>query len=209
MDFWTEFEQIAAKHDVLRHTFYQRWSAGELTQAELADYSGQYRHAVLALADASSAAAAHADGTLARTLGVHAAEEASHVALWDDFTDAVGGDTAAAPTPETARCATVWAGEDEERDLLGTLVALYAIESAQPAISHTKRAGLAEHYGIDGPGAAYFELHEQLDVEHAAQARKLIEQRLPSADPQPLLREAERVLVANWQLLDGVERMAA
>ena len=55
MDFWTSLEQIARRHDVLRHPFYQRWSAGELTTGELADYAGQYRHAVVALAEASFA----------------------------------------------------------------------------------------------------------------------------------------------------------
>jgi pyrroloquinoline-quinone synthase len=209
MDFWTRFEPIARMHDVLSHPFYQRWSAGELTSSELAGYAGQYRHAVVALAEASAAAAAQADSAvLRRQLSAHAAEEASHVALWDDFTVAVGGDSAAPATPETARCAATWAGE-RDRGLLPTLVALYAIESAQPAISQTKRAGLAEHYGIEGRGAAYFELHEELDRAHAAAARELIEARLPGADLEPLLSEAERVLAANWKLLDGVELLAA
>jgi pyrroloquinoline-quinone synthase len=208
MDFWTSLEQIADTHDVLRHSFYQRWSAGELTRSELADYAGQYRHAVVALAGASVSAAAHADGEVAEQLAAHSAEEAAHVDLWDQFLDAVGGDRAAVPNPETSRCAASWAGDDQ-RELLGTLVALYAIESAQPAISRTKRVGLAEHYDIDGAGAEYFELHERLDVEHAAAARALIEARLPGTDVEPLLSEAERVLRANWELLDGVELRAA
>jgi pyrroloquinoline-quinone synthase len=208
MDFWTRFEQIARTHDVLSHPFYQRWSAGELTASELAGYAGQYRHAVVALAEASAGAAAQASGTLHVQLSAHAREEASHIALWDEFTAAVGGDSSAAASPQTAHCAAVWAGE-RERELLPTLVALYAIESAQPAISQTKRTGLGEHYGIQGAGAAYFELHEQLDVEHAAAAHTLIEERLPGAHLEPLLIEAERVLAANWELLDGVDRLAA
>ena len=53
--------------------------------------------------------------------------------------------------PETAACADAWAGDG--RDLLGHLVALYAIESAQPAISRVKADGLREHYGFaTGPG---------------------------------------------------------
>jgi pyrroloquinoline-quinone synthase len=203
MDFWTSLEQIARRHDVLRHPFYQRWSAGELTTGELADYAGQYRHAVVALAEASRRAADHADTDLQGPLRAHADEEAAHVALWDDFAAAVGGDPAAPANPETARCAAAWAG-DNERPLLPTLVVLYAIESAQPELSRQKREGLAAHYGIEGPGAAYFELHEHRDVAHAAAGRKLIEERLVQADHEPLLREAERVLKANWELLDGV-----
>lgn len=207
MDFWTQLEAVRERHDVLTHSFYQRWSAGELERDELAVYAGQYRHAVVALAEAGAGAAQAADTPrLREELGRHAAEEASHVALWDDFAAAVGGDPQDAPTPETAACAKAWAG-DGERPFLASLVAMYAIESAQPAISATKRAGLAEHYGIDGAGSAYFSLHETLDIEHAAAGRALVEERLEGADGAALLAEAEAVLRANWELLDGVERL--
>ena len=45
------------------------------------------------------------------------------------------------------------------------------------------------------------------DVEHAAQERALIEPLLDGADVEALLAEAESVLRANWELLDGVERL--
>lgn len=208
MDFWSALEQIAQRRSVLAHPFYVRWSAGELSREELAIYAGQYRHAVVALADASAEAARDADADARDGLAAHAAEEAEHVALWDDFIEAVGGEHGAAPADETKRCVAAWSGGGG-RPLLGTLVALYAIESAQPELSRTKIAGLAEHYGVRGAGAAYFELHEQRDIEHAAAMRGLIEQRLEGADDSALLIEADRVLTANWQLLDGVERMAA
>jgi pyrroloquinoline-quinone synthase len=205
MEFWSRFDAIAREHDVLRHRFYVRWSVGELSVAELADYAGQYRHAVVALAEASASAAASADGAMGRELAAHAAEEAEHIELWDRFVDAVGGERAATPNRNTAACASAWSGAGG-RGLLGTLVALYAIESAQPQISKTKRDGLATHYGIDGPPAAYFELHERLDVVHASAGRKLIDARLADADHERLLGEAEVVLRSNWELLDGVER---
>jgi pyrroloquinoline-quinone synthase len=208
MDFWARFDVIASNHDVLKHPFYVRWSAGELSATELADYAGQYRHAVVALAQASAAAAANADGELRSGLEAHAAEEANHIALWDGFVDAVGGDRDAVPLPETVECARAWRGQPE-RGLMPTLVALYAIESAQPEISKTKREGLSAHYRVDGAGSAYFELHEHLDVAHAAAGRRLIEARLDDADHDALLAEADAVLRANWSLLDGVERAAA
>jgi pyrroloquinoline-quinone synthase len=208
MHFWSRFDAIAREHDVLRHSFYVRWSAGELSAPELADYSGQYRHAVVALARASAMAAADADGDTRTELAAHAAEEARHVELWDRFIDAAGGERDAAARPETAACASAWSGE-HGRSALATLVGVYAIEAAQPEISKTKREGLARHYGIEGPGAAYFELHERLDVAHAAAGRKLIDARLAEADHDALLGEAEAVLRANWRLLDGVELVAA
>ncbi len=208
MDFWCRFDAIARENDVLRHPFYLRWSAGELTVSELAEYSGQYRHAVVALAAASAQAAVGAREEDRRALTAHAAEEAEHVELWDRFVDAVGGERSAAALPQTAACAEAWSG-GSGRSQLETLVALCAIESAQPAISTTKREGLESRYGISGRAVAYFELHEQLDVSHAQAARELIDARLDGADHGALLAEAERVLRANWELLDGVERVTA
>lgn len=206
MNFWDSIEALADQHNVLRHPFYVRWSEGELRRDELALYGGQYRHAVVALAEASASAATRtSDPVLRDALAEHAVEERAHVTLWDDFAATVGAERDAAPSAETLACTEAWAG-DVDRPLLETLVALYTIESAQPAISATKRAGLDRFYGIGGAGAAYFELHEQLDREHAAAASVLITARLHGSDEQALLDESERVLRGNWLLLDGVER---
>ena len=88
---------------------------------------------------------------------------------------AAGGQIGAAATDATRECASAWAG-DESRPLAETLTAIFAIESAQPPTSAVKQAGLVSHYGL--APAAYFELHEQLDVEHADQLRALISKRL-------------------------------
>ena len=208
MDFWTRLEAVRARWNVLEHPFYQRWSAGELTRDELAAYAAEYRHAVVALADAAEGAARQAEPELTDALTAHAAEERSHVALWDGFAAAVGAPRDVTPTDETRACAYAWAGEG--RGLLESLVAMYAIESGQPAISETKLEGLREHYGhTDGPATGYFALHAELDVEHAAAERALIEPRLDGADEAALLAEAEQVLEANWRLLDGVDALAA
>jgi pyrroloquinoline-quinone synthase len=205
MDFFNRVEAARERYNVLEHPFYERWSAGELTLDELAAYSGQYRHAVVALAEASQRAARDAGPGLRAGLEAHAAEETSHIALWDEFARAIGGTVDATPNAETGACASAWAGA-EDRPLAATLAALYAIESGQPAIAETKRAGLLEHYGIeDGPATEYFSLHATLDHEHAAHERALLEGLLSDADEDALVAEAEAVLRANWELLDGVE----
>lgn len=204
---WSRIEDARERWNVLRHPFYQRWSAGELSRDELARYSGQYRHAVRAIAALSEAAA---DAAPERPeLREHAVEERDHVALWDGFVEAAGGSAADRPTPETEECVRAWsdspAPDDGGRDLLGSLVRLYAIESGQPEISRIKRQGLVDRYGFsDGPATAYFRLHEQRDTEHAAQARALIEELAAQGDEDELAARAESVLRANWRLLDGV-----
>jgi len=209
MDLWTELEAVRSRWNVLEHPFYQRWTSGELTRDELAVYAGEYRHAVVALADAA-ASAARATETEAPELRAglqrHAAEEFEHIALWDGFLHAVGGSVDAEPAAETVACARSWSG-DGDRPLLESLVTLYAIESGQPAVSETKRAGLLDRYGFErGPATAYFDLHAELDIEHAAAARAAIEPRLGGADVDALIARAEAALRGNWELLDGVEQ---
>ena len=201
-DVWERIEQARQRWNVLEHPFYQRWSAGELTREELAEYSGQYRHAAAAIAVLSASVADSVPEAERAALRRHADEEEAHIDLWDGFVDAVGGDPDAEPTPETAECVQAWTAEG---DRLAQLVRLYAIESGQPQISRTKREGLVAHYGIgDGPGNEYFRLHEKADVHHAAEGRSLIEAHLADSDPDALAAAAERAFKANWRLLDGI-----
>lgn len=197
---WERIERARARWNVLRHPFYIRWTAGELTRAELARYSGQYRHAVEAIARTSAQAADAAPDN--PELRKHAVEEREHVALWDEFVAATGGDADADGAPETAQCVGTWSAGN---DLASKLVTLYAIESAQPEISRLKREGLVSSYGFEeGDGTRYFEVHERLDTEHAAQARKLLGEVATGADEDRLVAAAERAYRANWRLLDGV-----
>ena len=191
MDAVARIEAAAARWNVLDHPFYQRWSAGELTRAELAEYAAQYRHAVVALADAA-AAAGDAE---------HAAEERAHVALWDAFAAGCGSVPAAA-TSATAECTSSWMAGD---DRLERLAVLYAIESAQPAISQTKLEGLLGHYGFEeGPATEYFAVHASRDHEHAAASRALLEKLATDEDAPRLAARAEAAVRGNWRLLDGV-----
>jgi pyrroloquinoline-quinone synthase len=203
VDFFAQVESLRERWNVLEHSFYTRWSDGSLEREELAFYAGEYRHAVVALSTALGAASER-PGAPRDVLAEHAAEEAAHVELWDDFARALDADTDRPPRAETETCMRSWtAGED----VLEGLAVTYAIESGQPAISETKLRGLVERYGFDeGPATEYFSLHAELDHQHAAQSRELIEERLADADLDRLLQVVENALKGNWELLDGVER---
>jgi pyrroloquinoline-quinone synthase len=204
VQFFDRLESAREHWNVLEHPFYTRWSDGLLTQEELAFYAGEYRHGVVALADGLAAAARTAEGPERVALAEHAAEESSHVALWDEFARALGADIGREPRPETTSCAQAWTSG---RDSLERVAVAYAIESGQPAIARTKLEGLVAHYGFEeGPATEYFHLHAELDVEHAEQSRALIEERLESGAEERLLHAAEGALRGNWELLDGVER---
>jgi pyrroloquinoline-quinone synthase len=200
---WDRIEQARSEWNVLEHPFYQRWSAGELTREQLADYSGQYRYATEAVARMSDGVAAAAPAGERRGLVAHAREEHDHIAMWDGFVEAVGGDVDAAPNPETTECVEAWTRQD---GFGPQLARLFAVESGQPAISKTKSEGLSAHYEIhDAPGNLYFTVHEKMDVHHADEGRKLIEKYMNDFDEDQIVAAAEEAFKANWRLLDGVD----
>lgn len=198
MDLIKRLDEARRRCNILEHPFYVRWERGELTRDELAAYAGQYRHAVVALADAAATASPLAGSA-------HAAEEAAHVALWDEFASAVGADTTHDALPETERCVESWTAAS---DPLEALAILYAVEAGQPEVSATKLSGLEQHYGFaaGADGTAYFELHASRDHEHAAHSRRLLEEHAAPEDADRLVGRAEAALGSNWTLLDGVSR---
>jgi pyrroloquinoline-quinone synthase len=193
MELIERLDEAGKRWNVLEHPFYRRWEAGELTRDELRFYTGEYRHAVVALAGAAANAGDAG----------HAREEAAHVALWDRFADSLDAPLDRAPRGETVRCAESWSREEP----LEAQAVLYAVESAQPAISRTKLTGLVEHYGFDGDGPAteYFRVHATRDVEHAAAAKAALVADATAEDTERLVAAAEHALRGNWELLDGVE----
>jgi pyrroloquinoline-quinone synthase len=192
-DLIAQLDEVRRRWHTLRHPFYVRWERGELTRDDLALYAGQYRHAVVALAELAGKGGDTA----------HAREERSHVRLWDDFAAAVGA-VPAEPAAETRVLVDAFAAAapGAEADAV-----LYAIEASQPPVSQTKLDGLVAHYGFaaDDPGAAYFRVHAVLDEEHAAEAAARLAHANGTAGAA--YARAETAVVANWGLLDGVERL--
>src|SRR6478672_2501155 len=134
MNLIERIDEARARWNVLDHPFYLRWERGDLSRDDLGFYAGEYRHAVVALADA---AAVGGDAE-------HAAEEAAHIQLWDDFAAALDTPLDREPNIETRECARAWQVEDP----LEARAVLYAVESSQPDISRTKLTGLVDHYGF-------------------------------------------------------------
>ncbi len=183
-------EERKERWNVLRHPFYRRWDEGGLTRDELRRYAGEYAYAVRALAHTAAGAGAHAD------------DEAAHVELWERFRASLGEPVDTPPLEGTH----AFVRSLLEVTPLTSLGVLYAIESAQPDVSRTKLDGLVRHSGYtpDSPALEYFRVHMELDVDHAARARTLLEERARPEDEEPLVVAADRALAGNWALLDSV-----
>jgi pyrroloquinoline-quinone synthase len=192
MNLIERIDEARTRWNVLDHSFYLRWERGDLSRENLAFYAGEYRHAVVALAEAA-AVAGDAE---------HAAEEAAHIQLWDDFAAALDAPLDRDPISETRECADAWRVEDS----LAARAVLYAVESGQPDISRTKLTGLVDHYGFaaGSKSTGYFELHTDRDHEHAAASAEVLRQAAPQ-DADRLVAAAEAALEGNLRLLDGVE----
>jgi pyrroloquinoline-quinone synthase len=218
--FWNSLEERVSRFDLLQHPFYQAWSKGELTHAELREYAAEYWHHVSAFPTYLSALhASMCDSETRREVLRNLAEEEgvdtplgrAHSDLWMDFASAMGASREAvenrAVQPETAALIAGFRELMQEKPVVA-MAALYAYESRVPAIAHTKAEGLAAHYQTTGAGARYFTLHETADVHHASVWRGLIDVQLaknPEA-AEAALNAAEQAAKALWTALDGIER---
>ena len=196
---------------ILDHPFYKAWAAGTLTSDDLAFYAGQYWRQVEAFPGYLETIAGRVpEGATKDAILANLADERDddHPGLWLDFAAALGSDrdavAGAVPEPETTACVEAFTSAVAEASPEFALGMLYGYESQTPAVAETKVAGLKEHYGIEGSGLAYFELHGELDVHHSADMAEAIG--ALDGDGSDAEAGARAGAEAIWSLLDGVAR---
>jgi pyrroloquinoline-quinone synthase len=218
-DFFTALDARIDRYDLLKHAYYQAWSAGELTREDLREYASEYWHHVSAFpAYLSALHASLPDGQLRRTVLANAADEeglshgeVAHSDLWMDFAKGMGADETGVRTrslaPETQSLLDHFRAAMTP-STASALATLYAYESRVPAIAATKAEGLERHYHADAATRRYFTLHTTADVFHAQVWRDALATEL-TAHPEhaeAALAAAEDAAQALWTALDGVER---
>lgn len=199
---------LTTRRNLLDHTFYRRWVAGDLSTDELRYYACQYAHVVSALPVWLRRAAAVTPAHAAE-LNRHAAEEDSHVALWHRFAYALGitGSELTTTAPNAATADLLKLGTELSGQPAGVAVA-WALEVQTPAVSAEKLTGLSAHYGIErDQGGEYFDLHRSLDLVHAAELDDVIAG-LDEDQVSAAQRTAGAVLDGLWDLLTSAERAA-
>lgn len=199
---------LTTQRNLLDHTFYRRWVAGDLSTDELRYYACQYAHVVSAL-PAWLRRAAAVTPAYAAELNRHAAEEDSHVALWHRFAYALGitGSELTSTAPNAATADLLKLGTELSGQPAGVAVA-WALEVQTPAVSAEKLTGLSAHYGIERDhGGEYFDLHGSLDLVHSAELDEVIAG-LDQDQASAAQRTADAVLDGLWELLTSAERAA-
>ena len=167
-DFFQALESRIAPYDLLTHSFYRAWTAGELTAIDLREYAAEYWHHVSAFPTYLSALHSRLeDAELRRTVlrnlvdeeGIDSPDRKPHSELWMDFANGMGASTSAVRRrevqPETkALIGTFFRLIQQDNAAVG-LAALYAYESRVPAIAQQKAAGLCDHYNADAKTCRY------------------------------------------------------
>jgi pyrroloquinoline-quinone synthase len=221
-DFFQALESRIAPYDLLTHSFYRAWTAGELTANDLREYAAEYWHHVSAFPTYLSALHSRLeDAELRRTVlrnlvdeeGIDSPDRKPHSELWMDFANGMGASDDAVRQrelqPESkALIGTFFKLIQQENAAVG-LAALYAYESRVPAIAAQKAAGLCDHYKADAKTCRYFTVHETADVHHAEVWKQAITKELERdpASADRALDAAETAAKALWDALDGVERL--
>ena len=179
--------------ELLEHPFYKRWSCGELTRDELAHYAGEYRHAVVALADTAKKTG-HEE---------HAREETEHVCALGRVRRRLRRRHDREPSAETAECVVAWTAPENRHEALAVM---YAIEAGQPAVSQAKLDGLAEHYGVASTSRAPSTSRSTPSATTSTPPSPAASSSSSTtADADRLVEVAEAALRGNWTLLDGVD----
>ena len=134
----------------------------------------------------------------------NAAEEASHIPLWEDFAASLGISTkeihSHIPLSKTQEAISLFLSSSYEFE--AGAAAMYAFEKEIPAISTTKIEGLKVFYGIhDERSLEYFEEHKEVDIAHAEAWAKILLH--SQTEEKRLVEQADRSLNAQHLLLDG------
>lgn len=213
-DVLSTLDSMISERSLLKHPFYQAWTAGTLTMERLQNYAIEYYPHVAAFPRYLSAIHSRcADIATRQALLENLIEEErgadNHPELWLRFAEAIGVARErvldATPSPASASLVRAFTQLAESEHVASGLAALYAYESQIPAVATAKIDGLKRFYRItDDRGLAFFTKHEKADVWHARTGAELIARHCPTDRDRDLaIDAAARALDALWSLLDA------
>ena len=190
MDFKQALDSKIADHNLLKHPFYQAWSAGELPIEALQCYAREYGAFIATLPN----------GWETLNDPETAEEETEHIDMWADFADGLDTTVSEAQIPQVkALLQTADTLFSERTTALG---ALYAFEAQQPETAQSKLAGLKAFYQLPETVEPYFETHSHNEHE----SEKLLERigALPSESHATVVQACAQMSRALWDALTGI-----
>jgi pyrroloquinoline-quinone synthase len=215
MDLLDRIDALIAERHLLKHPFYTKWKAGELTRGELQEYARQYYAFESTFPRLLSALHTRSERpdvrqSLLDNLWDEEHGEVNHAEMWLRFGEGIGVERSSvrsAPANDGTRTLleTYWSAVSDGPIAAG-IAALYAYEGQVPEVAAEKIRGLVEQYGVDDARTlAFFTVHSTLDVEHSGAERSMITDLAPTAsDEEAVLAATRAALDAWWGFLDAV-----
>lgn len=211
----TTLNAMVDERSLLKHPFYQTWSAGGLSLERLRNYAAQYYRHVEAFPRYLSALHSRCEDLETRqALLDNLVEEESgpenHPELWLRFAEGLGASRqsvlSAAPSDSTRALVGTFDRLARDGSVSAGLAALYVYEAQIPPVAATKIEGLRQFYGIgDERSLSFFTTHQQADVFHAQTTARLLERHAASPEQRrAAVQGADLALNALWAMLDGV-----
>lgn len=217
-NYMQQLDRQLNENHLLKHPFYQAWSAGKLSIDNLRDYACQYYHHVDAFPRYISATHSNCQNAEARKVlldnlndeeGMNGLD--SHPVLWLQFTKGLGLSEAAVTSsalfPETKQFIEEFMALSRSSYAEG-LGALYAYERQIPQTAASKITGLKQFYNIaDEDTLKFFLVHLEADVEHAEATKTLIKN-LPMEEKIAAEKAAKKIAKSIWDMLSGIQARA-
>ena len=183
-------DAILEKWDLLKHPFYQAWSAGTLPIEALKVYASEYGAFINTLADGWT--------TLEDSETAH--EEQEHAELWEGFANALETEISKPEIAQTKELLKV--SQNLFASPATTLGAMYAFEAQQPATAKSKLDGLKEHYSLPAEVEPYFEVHSA--NWHESEKILAAVEKLSSEEKTQVEQACEKMAEALWNTLTGI-----
>jgi len=206
---------LSAELSLLKHPFYQAWTAGTLTADRLRNYAVQYYQHVAAFPRYLSGLHSRCEDLETRQLLLENLidEERgrdNHPELWLQFAAALGLTREevldAPPMPATTALIDTFTHLSRDLPVAAGLAALYVYETQVAEVATAKIDGLERFYGItNSVGVEFFTTHRDTDPYHAQAVARLIGRHHTDSDDAAVpLDGARTALQAVWALLDSV-----
>ena len=203
-------DAVLAERSLLKHPFYQEWTAGTLSAERLREYARQYFHFEAEFPRWLSAIHSRIEQPALRKLVLENLwdeehGERNHRALWLKFAEAVGlsRDEVESSIPNTETTALLRHFREAARagSVASALATLFAYEGQVPDVAREKIRGLREHYGLAPEQYEFFTVHLEADVAHASAEVHAIA--TLDADEQEVLEAVEVACDRLYGFLDG------
>ena len=196
------------RRSLLKHPFYKMWSNGELSIDHLQGYSLEYFQLVKVVPEMVNNILMKLDESKLRSVVEESQkEEESHIEPWIRFASSLGikeKNLMNHVCDENTKEAVSSLLNLTKNSLDEAICAMYAYEMDLPNISSSKLEGLNKFYNLSTSDARnYFEIHQEVDVRHAAIWRNMI-RKIPDHKNESCIDSAVKSLNAQNLLLDAV-----